>query len=186
MLSQPLPRLILLYMLSRNHKIRESHGPLQSTGICLLDLPFHSHLKPIASTSSAMALPHVATVPGPVSLPGALIVCTRLPCGVIGPVNASAFATTLPGISALQLDRSSETSNLIGAYSVPLTSCSFGNSAIKPPALPLKIICKASLCWELASKNRNRPTLAFTLPVQILPLKYLMLTRSNRQAVFDH
>jgi hypothetical protein len=66
-------------MLSRNHKIRESHGPLQSNGICLLDLPFHSHLKPIASTSLAMALPHVATVPGPVSLPGGLIVCTRLP-----------------------------------------------------------------------------------------------------------
>src|ERR687891_415165 len=73
MLSQPLPRVILLYMLFRNHKIRESHGPLQSNGICLLDLPFHSHLKPIASTSLAMALPHVATVPGPVSLPGALI-----------------------------------------------------------------------------------------------------------------
>jgi hypothetical protein len=74
MLSQPLSRLALLLMLSRNHKIRESHGPLQSNGICSLDLPFHSQLKPIASTSSAMALPHVATVPGPVSLPGGLIV----------------------------------------------------------------------------------------------------------------
>jgi hypothetical protein len=89
-------------MLSRNHKIREGHGPLQSNGISLLDLPFHSHLKPIASTSSVIALPHVAVVPGPVSLPGALIVCTLFPGGVIGPDNASAFATILPGISALQ------------------------------------------------------------------------------------
>ena len=45
------------------------YGPLQSNGICLLDLPFHSHLKPIASTSLVTAFPHVATVPGPVSLP---------------------------------------------------------------------------------------------------------------------
>src|SRR5215208_3086632 len=90
-------------------------GPLQSNGICLLDLPFHSHLKPIASTSSSIAFPHVATAPGPVSLPGGLIVCTLFPVGVIGPDSASAFATTFPGISALQRERSSETSNLIGA-----------------------------------------------------------------------
>src|SRR5215210_7263969 len=79
-----------------------SQGPVQSNGMCLLDLPFQSHLKPIASTSSAKALPHVATVPGPVSLPGGLRVCTLLPCGVMGPVNASALATTLSCISALQ------------------------------------------------------------------------------------
>src|ERR671910_51744 len=132
---------------SCSQKIRESHGPLQSNGICLLDLPFHSHLKPIASTSFITAFPHVAIVPGPVPLPGVLIVCTRLPGGVIGPDSASAFATTFPGISALQQERSSETSNLIGANSVPLTSpMIFANSAIKPPALPLNIICKASRC----------------------------------------
>jgi hypothetical protein len=54
-----------------------SYGPLQSNGICLLDLPFLSHLNPIASTSSAVAVPHVATapaVPGPTSLPGGFIV----------------------------------------------------------------------------------------------------------------
>ena len=82
--------------------MRFVYGPLQSNGICLLDLAFHSHLKPIASTSLATALLHVATVPDPTSLPGGLSVCTRLPVGVIGPVNASAFATTFPGISALQ------------------------------------------------------------------------------------
>src|ERR687892_1468363 len=161
-------------MLSRNHKIRESHGPLQSTGICLLDLPFHSHLKPIASTSSVIAFPHVAVVPGPTSLPGGLIVCTLLPGGIIGPDRASAFATTFPGISALQLERSSETSNLIGANSIPLTSCtSFANSAIKPPALPLKTICKASLCCGLAFSSKYKPILAFVSPAQIFPLKYV-------------
>lgn len=67
------------------------YGPLQSNGICLLDLLFHSHLKPRASTSLVTALPQVATVPGPTSLPGALMVCTRLRAGVIGPLKASAF-----------------------------------------------------------------------------------------------
>lgn len=47
-------------------------------------LSFQSNLKPIASTSLVKALPHVATVPGPVSLHGALRVCTLLPCGVMG------------------------------------------------------------------------------------------------------
>jgi hypothetical protein len=51
------------------------YGPLQPNGIYLLDLPFHSHLKPIAlSTSFEIAFPHVAVVPGPTSLPGGLIV----------------------------------------------------------------------------------------------------------------
>src|ERR671931_2373465 len=84
---------------------KSSYGPLHSNGICLLDLPFLSHLKPIASTSSATAFPHVATAPaapGPTSLPGGLIVWTLLPGGVVGPVKASAFANTFPGISALQ------------------------------------------------------------------------------------
>ncbi|HEX2067432.1 MAG TPA: hypothetical protein VHF08_01900 [Nitrososphaeraceae archaeon] len=71
--------------------------------MCLLDLPFHSHLKPIASTSLVTVLSHVATVlDGPTSLPGGLRVCTHLPAGVIGPVKASAFAITFPGISARQ------------------------------------------------------------------------------------
>src|ERR671925_2326683 len=87
------------------------YGPLQSNGICLLDLPFLFHSKRTsgALTSSATALPHVATVPGPTSLPGGLSVCTRLPVGVIGPAKGSAFATTFPGISALQYERSSAT-----------------------------------------------------------------------------
>jgi hypothetical protein len=84
----------------------------------LLDLPFLSQLKPIASTSSATAIPHVATAPDapdPTSLPGGLIVWTLLPSGFVGPVKASAFASTFPGISALQYERSSAISNLIGA-----------------------------------------------------------------------
>ena len=62
--------------------------------MCLLDLPFHSHLKPKASTSLVIAFPHVATVPGPVSLPGALIVCTRLPANT---------PTFLPEILVLEI-----------------------------------------------------------------------------------
>jgi hypothetical protein len=61
--------IILHYCLGKG-----SYGPLQSKGMCLLDLLFHSHLKPMASTSSVIAFPHVATVPGPTSLPGGLIV----------------------------------------------------------------------------------------------------------------
>jgi hypothetical protein len=68
------------------------YGSLQSNGIYLLDLLFHSHLKPIVFTSSATAIPHVAIVPGPISLRG----------GVIGPVNASAFATIFHGIFGIQ------------------------------------------------------------------------------------
>src|ERR671917_893078 len=79
-----------------------TYGPLQSKGMCLLDLPSHSHLNPKPSTRSAVALPQVATCPGPTSLPGGLSSCTRCPSGVVGPVRASALATTLSGISALQ------------------------------------------------------------------------------------
>ena len=54
-----------------------SYGPLHSNGICLLDLSFLSHLKSITSTSSATAVPHLATAldaPDPTSFPGGLIV----------------------------------------------------------------------------------------------------------------
>ena len=53
-----------------------NYGPLQSNLMCLLDLPLLSHLYPIseASTLSDTAIPQVATVPGPTSLPGAFIV----------------------------------------------------------------------------------------------------------------
>jgi hypothetical protein len=64
----------------------------------------------------------VATASGPTSLPGRLRVMTRLLGGVIGPDKASALATTFPGISVLQWKRSSATSNLIGAKSMPRTS----------------------------------------------------------------
>jgi hypothetical protein len=50
------------------------YGPLHSNGICLLDLPFLPHLKPIASASSESDTPQVAIPPGPTSLPGGLIV----------------------------------------------------------------------------------------------------------------
>ena len=55
-------------------------------------------------------------------LPGRLRVMTRLSSGVIGPDKASALATTFRGISVLQWKRSSATSNLIGAKSMPRTS----------------------------------------------------------------
>jgi hypothetical protein len=69
---------------TRRMSMSSGYGPLQLNGIGLLDLPFLSLLKPIASTSSARDFPHVATapdVPGPTSLPGGLIVCTLLPEG---------------------------------------------------------------------------------------------------------
>src|SRR5215213_6356428 len=100
----------------------QGYGPLQSKGMCLLDLPSLSHSKPKASARSAVAVPHVATCPGPTSLPGGLCSCTSCLGGVVGPVSASALATTFPGISALQEVRSSATSNPMGTNSTPLTS----------------------------------------------------------------
>src|SRR5207248_8566072 len=63
-------------------------GPRQSNGMCLLDWPLRFHLKPKLSARSTFAVPHVATPPGPTSDPGGLIVCTRLPGGVVGPLSA--------------------------------------------------------------------------------------------------
>jgi hypothetical protein len=62
----------------------EGSGPDQSKGICLLDLPSASHFSPKASTLCVVALPQVATCPGPTSEPGAFSNCTRWPGGVIG------------------------------------------------------------------------------------------------------
>ena len=61
-------------------------------------LPLKAH----HTTSSATALRHVATVPGPTSLPSGLSVCTLLPVGVIGPVKSSALASTFPAISSMK------------------------------------------------------------------------------------
>src|SRR5207248_3501832 len=77
-------------------------GPVQSNGICLLDLPAQSHWNPGALTKFAVVLPQVHTCPGPVSDPGGLTSWTRAPGGVVGPVRASAAARTFPGISARQ------------------------------------------------------------------------------------
>jgi hypothetical protein len=47
-------------------RYRAEAGPLQLNGMCLLDLPFHSNLKPKASARFSIALPHVP--PRPVQL----------------------------------------------------------------------------------------------------------------------
>ena len=47
-------------------------GPDQAKGKCLLDRPGQLHLKPKASTTSSVAVAHVAICPGPTSAPGAL------------------------------------------------------------------------------------------------------------------
>ena len=64
-------------------------GPVQSNGICLLDLPAQFHWKPGALTKLVVVLPHVHTCPAPVSDPGGLRSWTRAPGGVVGPVKAS-------------------------------------------------------------------------------------------------
>src|SRR5262249_51611882 len=65
-------------------------GPVQSKGICLLDLPAQFHWNPGALTKLVVVLPHVHTCPAPVSDPGGLRSWTRAPGGVVGPVRASA------------------------------------------------------------------------------------------------
>src|SRR5687767_14526348 len=84
-------------------------GPDQSKPMCLLERPVRSHLNPNASALSAVAVPYVATPPGPVSEPSALCTCTRLPGGVVGPPSASALDFNLPGISARHDAKSSST-----------------------------------------------------------------------------
>jgi len=77
-------------------------GPLQSKGMCLLDQALPVHRKPNPSDCTSSERPQVATWPGPTSEPGGLIVCTRFPGGVVGPVRASARPRTRPGTSACQ------------------------------------------------------------------------------------
>src|SRR6478609_6095190 len=140
----------------------EGSGPDQSKEMCLLDLPSASHFSPKASTLCVVALPQVAICPGPTSEPGAFSNCTRWPDGVIGPVNASARADTLPGTSARQKARSVATSKSIGTTSIPST-CGEPQIADRragvPPACPLNTICSASCCRELALLSTKRPTL---------------------------
>ncbi len=59
-----------------------NYCPFQSKGMCLLDLPFLSHSNPIAFTSLTTVLPHVATVPGPVSHTGIKIMVRDIMVGV--------------------------------------------------------------------------------------------------------
>ena len=60
------------------------------------------NLKPKPSPSASSERPQVAIWPGPTSDPGGLIVCTRLPGGVVVPVSASARPLIRPGTSACQ------------------------------------------------------------------------------------
>src|SRR6185436_12824705 len=101
----------------------DSHqsGPLQLNEMCLLDCPLRFQLNPNVAARSTVATPQVATPPGPTSDPGEFNIWTRLPGGVVGPVSASALASTLPGISARHVERSLASSNSIGANSMPRT-----------------------------------------------------------------
>src|SRR4026209_907282 len=94
-------------------------GPVQSKGMCLLDLSDQLHWKPNPWTSLVAVFPHVMICPGPTSDPGGLWSCTRDPAGVVGPASASANAFNFPGISARQYARSLATSNWIGRNSRP-------------------------------------------------------------------
>src|SRR5215470_9006385 len=159
----------------------EGCGPDQSNGICLLDLPAQSHWNPGVVTKLAVALPQVATCPGPTSEPGGFSICTRCPGGVIGPVNASACATTLPGTSARQKARSLATSNVMGTTSMPSASGApkmADNRAGTPPACPLKTVWRASCCWALARASRKSQSLkSVACPAQRLPSKLSTSTR---------
>jgi hypothetical protein len=75
------------------------HGPVQSNGMCLLELVVHWNLKPNASTEHTIDLPQVTSCPGPVSDPGGFMSCGYFPGRLVGPVRALAQAFTLPAIS---------------------------------------------------------------------------------------
>ena len=75
----------------QGHRLEQDRG---AEGRQLLERPGQLHFRPNASTSSSLAVPQVATWPGPTSAPGALWTCTRAPSGVVGPVSASALPLT--------------------------------------------------------------------------------------------
>ena len=70
---------------------------------CWTCLPLRLAMKPPPFGSLSAPSSDTATT----SLPGAFRSCTRCPSGVVGPVSASAAASTLPGIVARQYARSS-------------------------------------------------------------------------------
>src|ERR1700751_1427256 len=76
-----------------------SDGPVQSNGMCLLELVVHWNLKPNASTEHTIDLPQVTSCPGPVSEPGGFMSCGYFPDRLVGPVRALAQAFTLSAIS---------------------------------------------------------------------------------------
>ncbi|SHT27008.1 Uncharacterised protein [Mycobacteroides abscessus subsp. abscessus] len=78
---------------------------------------------------------------------------TRRLGSAVGPVNASTCRSTFPGISALQLARSSALSNLIGTYSIPRSSSiRLANSAGQPPSLPVKMRSSATR-WRASASS---------------------------------
>jgi hypothetical protein len=97
------------------------HEPVQSNGMCLLELVVHWNWKPKASTEQTVDLPHVTICPGPVSEPGGFISCGYFPGTLVGPVKALVQAFTLPAISVPQCARSGAISKVIRARSTPRT-----------------------------------------------------------------
>jgi hypothetical protein len=128
--------------------------------------------------------PHVAVVPGPTSLPGGLIVCASLPGGVIGPVNASAFANTLPPITEVicyfkfnwSEFKSSELSYKLRKFSHEAISLSTKNH-LQSLRLPLT--------GFLIEKERCSYLCITTCP-DITNKSFQVLTHSIHQAMFHH
>src|SRR6476659_3298065 len=80
-------------------------GPVQSNGMCLLELVVHWNLKSNASTEHTIDLPQVTSGPGPVSEPGGFMSCGYFPGRLVGPVSAFAHAFTFPAISVPHPER---------------------------------------------------------------------------------
>jgi hypothetical protein len=90
--------------------------------MCLLERPERLQLRPKASASSVVAVPKVATAPGPTSAPGGSVTVVSFPSTEVGPLSGSTSAFALPGISAPQRERSSAISTLVSATSIPSMS----------------------------------------------------------------
>ena len=121
----------------------------------------------------SLALPQVATVPGPTSLPGALRVCTRLPGGVIGLSKLRLYSAIFPGIVALQDARSSATSNLIGRNLSRDSLQQILRSCHETPSLPSEYHLEGltSLSSSAAHQYKTQCWPLFRLP-KCCPLKY--------------
>src|SRR5262249_15969775 len=158
-------------------------GPVQSNGMCLLELVVHWNLKPNASTEHTIDLPQVTSCPGPVSEAGGFMSCGYFPVRLVGPVRALAQAFTLPAISIPHWARSGATSKVIRARSTPRDCLPSANSVAtkpgNPPARPPKLRGSTSAWRSSGRYSMKIPAAPLAFPAHRSPSHRPTRTKLN-------